>query len=195
MPSRSPRAAGPKTFPAVELAQEGHAAGNPAAPLVKRLRAAVGEPAASSVHLGSTSQDVVDTAAMLVAARTIDLILEDLGAVADETAALARDTPLDADRGPDASPAGGADDVRRQVRRLARRGSRGEVGACAHPRRATRRSAGRSSGNARPARAGRRPRPGARRSDGSGSPSLSSRGTRTGRGSPRSVRRSRSSRE
>ena len=80
----------PESFPAVELAQEGHAAGNPAAPLVKRLRAAVGEPAASSVHLGSTSQDVVDTAAMLVAARTIDLILEDLGAVADETAALAR---------------------------------------------------------------------------------------------------------
>jgi 3-carboxy-cis,cis-muconate cycloisomerase len=79
-----------ESFPAAELAQEGYAAGNPAAPLVKRLRAAVGEPAASSVHLGSTSQDVIDTAAMLVAARTIGLILEDLGAVADKTATLAR---------------------------------------------------------------------------------------------------------
>ena len=78
--------------PPKSSAQEGHAAGNPcgaARQAAPRRRSA--EPAASSVHLGSTSQDVVDTAAMLVAARTIELILDDLGAVADETVPRSRE--------------------------------------------------------------------------------------------------------
>ena len=57
----------------------------------------VGEEAGRYVHLGATSQDVVDTAAMLVARRCLGLVLSDLGRVADATAALARehrDTPM-----------------------------------------------------------------------------------------------------
>ncbi len=84
-------------FPAEALAEEGRSSGVPVTPLVKRLRAEVAEPAASSVHLGATSQDVVDTAAMLVTSRTIELLLADLAAVARLVSALAREhrsTPI-----------------------------------------------------------------------------------------------------
>lgn len=84
-------------FSADELAEEGRSTGTPVTPLVKQLRAAVGEPTASSVHLGATSQDVLDTAAMLVVARTIDLLLADLDVVAESVAELAREhrsTPI-----------------------------------------------------------------------------------------------------
>ncbi len=49
------------------------------------------------MHQGATSQDVVDTAAMLVARVALDLILVDLRGAADAAAALAaghRDTPM-----------------------------------------------------------------------------------------------------
>lgn len=49
------------------LAEDGRRIGNPAEPLVRELRAAVGDEVANFVHLGATSQDIVDTAAMLVA--------------------------------------------------------------------------------------------------------------------------------
>ncbi len=48
------------------IADAGREVGNPAEPLVRELRRAVGD-AADYVHLGATSQDIVDTAAMLVA--------------------------------------------------------------------------------------------------------------------------------
>jgi len=70
--------------------------GNPVIPLVDALRAAVGAPAAV-VHQGATSQDIGDTAAMLVAARAIDAISGDLRRAADGAAALAashRATPM-----------------------------------------------------------------------------------------------------
>jgi 3-carboxy-cis,cis-muconate cycloisomerase len=63
--------------------------GNPAAPLVKALRAEVGGDAAADVHRGATSQDIVDTAAMLVARRALDAILGDLDGAADAAAHLA----------------------------------------------------------------------------------------------------------
>ena len=50
------------------LAVEGRAAGTPVEPLVRALRAAVGGDAERYVHRGATSQDIVDSAAMLVAA-------------------------------------------------------------------------------------------------------------------------------
>jgi 3-carboxy-cis,cis-muconate cycloisomerase len=56
---------------------------------VKRLRAAVPGPAAHAVHLGATSQDIVDTAAMLVTRRALGPLLNDLGAAADLAARLA----------------------------------------------------------------------------------------------------------
>lgn len=46
--------------------------------LVKQLRAAVGEPHGKSVHMGATSQDVIDTALMLQLAKIIPVFLERL---------------------------------------------------------------------------------------------------------------------
>ena len=63
--------------------------GNPAAPLVRALRAEVGDPAAADVHRGATSQDVVDSATMLVAGRALDALLDDLGGAAAAAALLA----------------------------------------------------------------------------------------------------------
>jgi 3-carboxy-cis,cis-muconate cycloisomerase len=71
--------------------------GNPAGPLVKALTARVEGPAAAHVHKGATSQDVLDTAAMLVAKRALEPILADLSASAGSCAAHARrhrDTPM-----------------------------------------------------------------------------------------------------
>lgn len=48
-----------------------------------------GGSAAEFVHLGVTSQDIVDSAAMLVASRVVGVILEDLGAVMRTLAELA----------------------------------------------------------------------------------------------------------
>jgi 3-carboxy-cis,cis-muconate cycloisomerase len=70
--------------------------GSPVVPLVRALTAAVGEPAAAQVHRGATSQDILDTASMLVASRALPPLLDDLWAAADATAKLARhyrDTP------------------------------------------------------------------------------------------------------
>ncbi len=56
-------------------------AGNPAAPLVAALTAEVGKSsrkAAGYVHWGATSQDVIDTAAVLELRAVIDLLLADL---------------------------------------------------------------------------------------------------------------------
>jgi 3-carboxy-cis,cis-muconate cycloisomerase len=79
------------------IVAEGRSAGNPVEPLVRALRAAVGPEAAPFVHLGATSQDIIDTAAMLVARRALDLILFELDGVARACAGLAlahRDDPL-----------------------------------------------------------------------------------------------------
>ena len=46
-------------------------AGNPVIPLVADLRTAVPDHAARAVHVGATSQDVIDTSLMLLARRTI----------------------------------------------------------------------------------------------------------------------------
>jgi 3-carboxy-cis,cis-muconate cycloisomerase len=79
------------------LAELGRAVGNTAEPLVRALREEVGGEAAQFVHWGATSQDILDTAAMLVARRALALILRDLDAVAGACAGLAdehRATPM-----------------------------------------------------------------------------------------------------
>jgi len=76
-------------YDARELAAEGRAAGNPSEPLVRAIRARVGDEHAASVHRGATSQDIVDTAAMLVAKRGLQLVDVELGGAADECARLA----------------------------------------------------------------------------------------------------------
>lgn len=77
-------------YDAEEIAERGRASGNPAEPLVRALRDAVGEDVADAVHVGATSQDVVDTAAMLVARRATGLVLADLDRLAEGCAELAR---------------------------------------------------------------------------------------------------------
>src|SRR3989442_10628062 len=75
-----------------DVAQIGRAAvrsANPVIPLVNALRAAVSKEAAAFVHHGATSQDVLDTAMMLIARRGLDLILADLERAAAAAAALA----------------------------------------------------------------------------------------------------------
>ena len=72
-----------------ELGRAGRASGNPVVPLVRALREALPQDAASFVHWGATSQDILDTAAMLVTRRALDLIVAEIDAVASACAALA----------------------------------------------------------------------------------------------------------
>ncbi len=89
----------PELFDASRLAEDGRAVGNPSEPLVRALRDAVGPEAADYVHLGATSQDIVDTAAMLVTRGALDLVVAELDRLADGCAELAgryRSTPMSA---------------------------------------------------------------------------------------------------
>jgi 3-carboxy-cis,cis-muconate cycloisomerase len=65
--------------------------GTPVPALLSALREQLGDEAAAYVHTGATSQDVVDTAGMLVARRALAPILDDLRAAADACAELARE--------------------------------------------------------------------------------------------------------
>jgi 3-carboxy-cis,cis-muconate cycloisomerase len=79
------------------LIEEGRASGTPVEPLVRALRSRVDSDAAQYIHFGATSQDIVDSAAMLVARRTLSLIDDELVAVEALCAALARrhrETPM-----------------------------------------------------------------------------------------------------
>jgi 3-carboxy-cis,cis-muconate cycloisomerase len=82
-------------FDAAELGRQAAATGNPVPPLVRALTGAVPRWAAGAVHHGATSQDILDTAAMLVAKRALGVLLADLGDAAAAAARLAaahRDT-------------------------------------------------------------------------------------------------------
>ncbi len=85
-------------FDPEEIGRKGRAQGNPVPPLARALTEAVSEAsedAARYVHKGATSQDVTDTAAMLVSRRALDLILIETDGIAAACARLAeahRDT-------------------------------------------------------------------------------------------------------
>ncbi|HEY0402358.1 MAG TPA: 3-carboxy-cis,cis-muconate cycloisomerase [Blastococcus sp.] len=64
-------------------------AGNPVPPLVRALQDAVGADAARAVHVGATSQDILDTALVLLARNAIAAIDTDLVAAAEAAARLA----------------------------------------------------------------------------------------------------------
>jgi 3-carboxy-cis,cis-muconate cycloisomerase len=84
-------------FDVDELGRATAESATPVVGLVRALREAVGDEMAEHVHLGATSQDVVDTAMMLVACRALEPLLEDATGAADAAAALAerhRDTPI-----------------------------------------------------------------------------------------------------
>jgi 3-carboxy-cis,cis-muconate cycloisomerase len=72
-----------------ELGELAGLTGNPVPGLARALARMVPPPAARAVHQGATSQDILDTAAMLVARRVITVVLADLATVADAVAALA----------------------------------------------------------------------------------------------------------
>ena len=79
------------SFDPEAIAREGRSSGNPVVPLVAALRSKLDDEAAGFVHHGATSQDVLDTAGMLVASRTLELIDADLNAVAAACARLAKE--------------------------------------------------------------------------------------------------------
>jgi 3-carboxy-cis,cis-muconate cycloisomerase len=76
-------------FDVAELGRQATLTGNPVPALVHALSDSVPAAARSAVHRGATSQDIMDTALMLLARRAIDVIESDLAAVATAAAALA----------------------------------------------------------------------------------------------------------
>lgn len=74
----------------VQLAADSEAAGNAVVPLVRGLRDTVGGPAAEAVHRGLTSQDVLDTALVLLARDALVRVREDLVSATQPLAALAQ---------------------------------------------------------------------------------------------------------
>ncbi|GAA3666745.1 hypothetical protein GCM10022237_28470 [Nocardioides ginsengisoli] len=82
-------AAGGLDIDVAALAVASEAAGNPVVPLVALLREAAGD-AADAVHRGLTSQDVVDTALVLLARDAVVRLRADLVATGDALAGLAR---------------------------------------------------------------------------------------------------------
>nr|WP_320782853.1 3-carboxy-cis,cis-muconate cycloisomerase [Streptomyces sp. CRN 30] len=84
-------------FDPASIAERARGGGNPVIPLVADLTAAAGAEYGPYVHRGATSQDILDTAAMLVAARTLEPVLADLARTERALAGLAaehRDTVL-----------------------------------------------------------------------------------------------------
>jgi 3-carboxy-cis,cis-muconate cycloisomerase len=83
-----------------EIGRKGRAQGNPVPPLVHSLTRAVSrvsEDAAGHVHKGATSQDIMDTAAMLVCRNALGLVLEEIDGISAACARLAdthRDTMM-----------------------------------------------------------------------------------------------------
>ena len=75
----------------LDLAELGRASGDQGTPvpgLLRALRGQLSETASAHLHKGATSQDVVDTAMMLVTRRALALVLSDLSAAADACAEL-----------------------------------------------------------------------------------------------------------
>jgi 3-carboxy-cis,cis-muconate cycloisomerase len=91
------RACRADAFDLAALGRDAASGGNPVIPLVRALGDAVPGPAGAAVHTGATSQDILDSAAMLVAHRALGPLLDDLAGAATAAADLAaahRDTAL-----------------------------------------------------------------------------------------------------
>jgi 3-carboxy-cis,cis-muconate cycloisomerase len=78
-----------KRFDITELGLAAAASGNPVVPLVEQLRQAVGDRAAPFVHGGATSQDIIDTATMLMAREALTALLGIIDTAGDAAARLA----------------------------------------------------------------------------------------------------------
>ncbi len=92
-PAPIEQACNARAFDLAALAQAATRSGNLAIPLVKALTAAVARTdpgAARYVHWGATSQDVIDTAAMLMLRAAIDALLSDIHRAIAGFAVMAR---------------------------------------------------------------------------------------------------------
>ena len=78
-----------EAFDAAAVWREGEAAGTPAIPLVRRLTESVPAEARGWVHLGATSQDVMDTAMVVQSRAALDALGGDLRGLAGACAGLA----------------------------------------------------------------------------------------------------------
>ncbi len=78
-------------YDATALGRSARCSFQPVIPLVAALRERVGPEAASFVHLGATSQDILDTATMLVVRRAMTHLLRDVQASLEHARQLARD--------------------------------------------------------------------------------------------------------
>ncbi|MGW9028664.1 3-carboxy-cis,cis-muconate cycloisomerase [Streptomyces sp. NPDC055722] len=78
-------------FDVRSLARRARGSGNPVIPLVADLTEAVGTEYGPYVHRGATSQDIMDTATILVAVRTLAPVLSDLERTQRALARLAAD--------------------------------------------------------------------------------------------------------
>ena len=88
-------AARAEAFDAAELGRQAALTGNPVPALVRALTRTLPAGPAGAVHQGATSQDIIDTAAMLLARQALGVISDDLAAAAAAAARLAavhRDT-------------------------------------------------------------------------------------------------------
>jgi 3-carboxy-cis,cis-muconate cycloisomerase len=83
-------AAGAEHFDIAEIGRQAALTGNPVPALVRALTAQVPADAKAAVHIGATSQDIMDTAVMLLAKRALAVICADLATAADQAANLAR---------------------------------------------------------------------------------------------------------
>ncbi|GGK97588.1 3-carboxy-cis,cis-muconate cycloisomerase [Mangrovihabitans endophyticus] len=77
------------TVDPAELGASALGAGNPVVPLVRLLRAALPADAARHVHRGATSQDIMDTATMLIARDALAVLDRELADAVGRCAALA----------------------------------------------------------------------------------------------------------
>jgi len=82
-------AANAGTIDAADLGRQAVLTGNPVPALVRALTRSVPAQAAAAVHKGATSQDIIDTAAMLLARRALAAAAADVSAGADAAAGLA----------------------------------------------------------------------------------------------------------
>ena len=136
-------ACGAAHYDAAQLGEQAASSGNPAVPLVKALTSGWKGPAAGHVHSGATSQDIVDTAAMLVAHRAAGAAPGRPRGRLGRRRATRAGAPRHPARRPDAAPAGRSGHPRAEGGGLAhgprRRDRPPEDGPRGAPRRAARR--------------------------------------------------------
>ena len=128
--------AGSRDYDAGELGAAAAASGNPVVPLAAWLTrdvAAQDEGAARYVHRGATSQDILDTALMLVADEAATRTLHLLDCCASTPRAPRDWARVNAHGRPHAGPARGAHDVRAHGDRVAHRHRRGHRAAAREP--------------------------------------------------------------